>query len=146
MPDSSSLLPITHKPLLIAHWREQGSVVFIDTTVDYGPNGPLSRCLRTGVEWDLSTCDLIEHHPCAEAQKEHQQRTRFERLQLRVDLLTNDKKGVWLRRWLVGVDAEDLPDGRRVYYDTNGDERLIVKPPFTFRMEELWSVEEEIPF
>jgi hypothetical protein len=132
--------------MTIAHLREGGAVVFVNTTVDHGPDGAIARCLSTGAERDLSASDLVEHFPCHEAEEMHRKHTRTVSDVLMLELLTSDQRYVWLRRRLIGVCEEELPDGSWAYYDTNGDTRVIIRPPYRFWVEARWPAEEEIQF
>ena len=147
MDENLEFFPRTRKPVIAAHLREGGALVITNAVLDRGPNdGPIARCLSTGAERDLGASDLIEYFPCWEARELHRKRTRNVRDVLVLELLTSDEKGVWLRRRLIGVCEEELPDGSWAYYDTNGDERVIIRPPYRYWVEARWPAEEEIQF
>lgn len=148
MPDTSGCLPIDRRPMTIVHWREAAALVLMNTVPDFDyVTGTLTlRDLTANTGWCTDTWDLVEHFPCWEAQEAHRRQSRHAREFLLVDLLSQDRRRVLLRQRLFGVTEEVLPGGCRAFYDTLGEERVVVRPPFRLLTEPMWDPAEEIQF
>jgi hypothetical protein len=139
-------LPLDRRPMLLLHQRGGDAALLVNSVPDYSSGSLVVRRLDSGQERHADGVDFVEHFPCWEAQQRHRRRVRCAAEFLVVELLSLDMRRVTLRRRLLGVEEEQLADGCWAYYDTNGDERAIVRPPFRLLTEPMWDPAEEIQF